>query len=203
VDIAHSTGRLKTEIEMGLWELVTAGIATADSFDNMRSLIDPRRRLGKKGKRRTRHQYSTGRWSLLRSYTAEDSSKQVEATCWLLLKRYGVVFRELLVREKIAPRWRELLMAFRRLEDRGEIRGGRFVDGLLGEQFALPYAIESLRAIKKKEPDDEVITVCGVDPLNVVGVLMPGDRVSVLCGNNISFHNGVPTAKAPINMKVK
>ncbi|MDR3478350.1 MAG: DEAD/DEAH box helicase [Gammaproteobacteria bacterium] len=196
VDIAHSIGCLKTEVEMGLWELVTVGVATADSFDNLRSLIDPRRRLGKKGKRRTRHQYSTGRWSLLRTHVADDTAKQIEATCWLLLKRYGVVFRELITREKIVPRWRELLMAFRRLEDRGEIRGGRFVDGFLGEQFALPYAIESLRAIKKKEPSEETVTVSGVDPLNVVGIVLPGDRIPILSGKKISFRDGVPVTGA-------
>lgn len=97
---------------------------------------------------------------MLKTRPNSDPNQQIEAICWLLLKRYGVFFRYLIAREKIIPRWRELLIAFRRLEDRGEIRGGRFVGGFLGEQFALPYAVESLRATKKKEPSKEIMTLC-------------------------------------------
>ncbi|MEO8402437.1 MAG: DEAD/DEAH box helicase [Gammaproteobacteria bacterium] len=184
-DIVIGVGHLKTEVETGLWELVTAGITTADGFDNLRSLIDPRRRLGRKGRHRIRHQYSTGRWVLLKPIGTADSAKQTEAICWLLLKRYGVVFRDLLDREKIIPRWRDLLIVFRQLEDRGEIRGGRFVNGFLGEQFALPYAVDSLRASIKKELTHEEITLSGVDPLNLVGSILPGLRVSALTGKKV------------------
>src|SRR5581483_10886933 len=136
-DVVRGTGRLKAEVETGLWELVAAGLVTADGFDNLRSLIDPRRRAGQGAGRSARPRHSAGRWSLL--YGVEgDHAQALEATCRMLLERYGVVFRELLVRETILPRWRELLTGFRRLEDRGEVRGGRFVDGFIGEQFALP-----------------------------------------------------------------
>src|SRR5262249_16974994 len=140
------TRRLKSEVETALWELVTAGLVTADGFDNLRSLIDAKRRsgLGRAGVARPRH--AAGRWSLMYADAADDRNAIAEASCRMLLTRYGVVFRDLLTRETVVPRWRELLIAFRRLEDRGEIRGGRFVSGFLGEQFALPIAVESLRA---------------------------------------------------------
>jgi ATP-dependent helicase Lhr and Lhr-like helicase len=109
----------------------------------------------------------------------------------MLLRRYGVVFRELLTRESILPRWREVLIALRRLEDRGEIRGGRFVNNFLGEQFALPVAVESLRASRSEPPSGEVITVSAADPLNLVGILVPGEKVSANSGNVVSFEDGV------------
>jgi ATP-dependent Lhr-like helicase len=110
----------------------------------------------------------------------------------MLLKRYGVVFREVIARETIVPRWRELLIAFRRLEDRGEVRGGRFVSGFMGEQFALPMAVESLRAMRKSEPAGETVTISAADPLNLVGILVPGDRVSAVSGKTVTFRDGVP-----------
>ena len=139
-----------------------------------------------------RPRHSLGRWSLLYTSEAPDKAHMVEATCWLLLRRYGVVFREVVARESIAPRWRELLIAFRRLEDRGEIRGGRFVSGFLGEQFALPVAVESVRAIRKAEPAGEIVTVSAADPLNLVGILLPGDRVAANSGKTITLRDGVP-----------
>lgn len=177
-DLVRFTGRLQSEVEMALWELVAAGIITADSFDNLRALIDPKRRLDK---RRRKYQlgFGGGRWSLLQTENAAELNQKMEATCWMLLKRYGVVFRDLLSREKNIPRWRELLKVFRSLEDRGEIRGGRFVSGFVGEQFALPHAIESLRAIKKEEPTHEKITLSAVDPLNLEGIILPGRKVNV------------------------
>jgi len=190
-DIAYGVNRLKSEVEMGLWELVTTGIATADGFDNLRSLIDPRRRLIKKKRRTVRHQYSTGRWSLLKTTPARDSNQRIEAMCWVLLKRYGIVFRDLLAREKIIPRWRELLITFRRMEDRGDIRGGRFISGFLGEQFALPYAIESLRAIKRKKPDAEIITISAADPLNLVGYILPGTKVNAVAKGTLMLQDGL------------
>lgn len=191
-EIHNGVGHLKSEVEMGLWELVTAGVATGDLFDNLRSLIDPRRRLIRKRRRPLRHQYSSGRWSLLKTTVHTDKNQHLEGICWLLLKRYGVVFRDLLPREKMIPRWRDLLLTFRRLEDRGEIRGGRFVDGFLGEQFALPHAVDSLRAIKKKEPTEEIITISAVDPLNVVGFILPGNRVTAISGGKVMLQNGIP-----------
>lgn len=145
-DILRHVHHLKSEVEMGLWELIAAGLITADSFDNLRALIDPKRRNDYK-KRRLQARFSAGRWSVLHAESnVLDNALQHEAICWLLLKRYGVVFREILLKEKNMPRWRDLLIVLRTLEARGEIRGGRFVSGYIGEQFALNYAVESLRA---------------------------------------------------------
>jgi len=191
-DIVRCTGKLKTEVETALWELVAGGVITADGFDNLRSLIDPRRRTGQGNGRAIRPRHSSGRWALLYTDPAEDRNRALEATCWMLLRRYGVVFRDLLARETNLPKWRELQMSFRRLEDRGEIRGGRFVDGFLGEQFALPVAVESLRASRKMEPTGETLTLSAADPLNLVGILVPGDRVPAISGNSVVFCDGAP-----------
>ena len=190
-DIVRGTGKLKAEIETALWELVAAGIVTADGFDNLRSLIDPKRRAGQGSGRTARPRHSTGRWALLYTEQAVERSRAAEATCWMLLKRYGVVFRDLLARETGLPKWRELQMAFRRLEDRGEIRGGRFIDGFIGEQFALPVAVESLRATRKLPPSGESLTVSAADPLNLVGILVPGERVPAISGRTVTFRDGV------------
>ena len=167
----RGTGKLKAEIETALWELVAAGVVTADGFDNLRSLIDPKRRAGQGSGRSVRPRHSAGRWALLHADAAVERPRAVEAACWMLLRRYGIVIRDLLARESNLPSWRELLMAFRRLEDRGEIRGGRFVDGFLGEQFALPVAVESVRAMRSLPLSGETITLSAADPLNLVGIL--------------------------------
>jgi ATP-dependent Lhr-like helicase len=198
-DIVRGTARLKSEVETGLWELVAAGIVTADGFDNLRSLIDPKRRSGQGSGKLSRPRHSAGRWALLSpevetglapSPAARDVA--VEATCKMLLARYGVVFRELLARETILPRWRELLISFRRLEDRGEVRGGRFIAGFMGEQFALPIAVESLRAMRNQSPTGSDVTVSSADPLNLVGIITPGERVPALSGRAISYRDGLP-----------
>lgn len=192
-DMVYEVGLLKSEVEMGLWELAAAGLVTADAFDNLRSLIDPHRRLVRKKRRHaTFSLYSSGRWALLKTVPMSDTNEQIEAMCRLLLRRYGVVFRDLLVREKNIPRWRDLLIGFRRLEDRGEIRGGRFVEGFLGEQFAMPLAVDSLRALKKKEPTQEVVTISAVDPLNLVGFILPGNRIAANSNGVVTLQDGVP-----------
>src|SRR5207253_2008475 len=112
------------------------------------------------------------------------------------VRQIGIVFRELLACESILPKWRELQMAFKRLEDRGEVRGGRFVSGFLGEQFALPVAVESLRATRKLAPTGETIVVSAADPLNLVGILVPGDRVPAISGKSVTFRDGVAVADA-------
>src|ERR1700687_2600113 len=190
-DIVRGTGKLKSEVETALWELVAAGLLTADGFDNLRALIDPKRRSGHGSGRSARPRHSTGRWSLLYSGEAADRNIALEATCWMLLRRYGIVFREVLTRESILPKWREVLVTLRRLEDRGEIRGGRFVSGFLREQFALPAAVESLRAQRSTPPSGDVITVSAADPLNLVGILVPGPRVAANSGKFVSFRDGV------------
>jgi ATP-dependent helicase Lhr and Lhr-like helicase len=191
-DLVRGTGKLKSEMETALWELVTAGMITADGFDNIRALIDPKRRSGQGRGHNSRPRHSLGRWSLLYAHETPDRARIAEATCWMLLKRYGIVFREVIARETIVPRWRELLIAFRRLEDRGEVRGGRFVSGFMGEQFALPMAVESLRAMRKIDPSGEMVTISAADPLNLVGILLPGDRVSAVSGKTVTFRDGVP-----------
>ena len=122
---------------------------------------------------------------------AAERPRAVEAACWMLLRRYGIVIRDLLARESNLPPWRELLMAFRRLEDRGEIRGGRFVDGFLGEQFALPVAVESVRAMRNLPLSGETITLSAADPLNLVGILVPGERVPAISGRTVSYRDGI------------
>jgi len=201
-DLVRGTGKLKTEVETALWELVTAGMITADGFDNIRALIDPKRRAGQGRGNHSRPRHSVGRWSLLHTHPGDvlDRSPMVEATCWMLLRRYGVVFREMVERETIVPRWRELLITFRRLEDRGEIRGGRFVTGFLGEQFGLPVAVESLRATANLAPSGETIRIHAADPLNLVGVLLPGERIAANSGKVIALRDGVPLESDETNI---
>jgi ATP-dependent Lhr-like helicase len=189
-DIVRGSGKLKAEIETALWELVAAGLVTADGFDNLRSLIDPKRRAGQGSGRVARPRHSSGRWALLHTGEAAEKPRAVEAACWMLLRRYGIVFRDLLAREANLPTWRELLTGFRRLEDRGEIRGGRFVDGFLGEQFALPVAVESLRAMRHLPAGGEVITLPAADPLNLAGILVPGERVPAISGRTVTYRDG-------------
>ncbi len=193
-DIVRGTAKLKAEIETALWELVAAGLVTADGFDNLRSLIDPKRRAGQGSGRTTRPRHSAGRWALLHAEEVVERPRAVEAACWMLLRRYGIVVRDVLAREANLPPWRELLMAFRRLEDRGEIRGGRFVDGFLGEQFALPVAVESVRALRKLDSAQGTVTLSAADPLNLVGILVPGERVPAISGNSVTYREGVAIA---------
>jgi len=190
-DIVRGTDKLKAEIETALWELVAAGLVTADGFDNLRSLIDPKRRAGQGAGKMTRPRHSAGRWALLHADVAVDRPRAVEAACWMLLRRYGIVIRDLLARESNLPSWRELLMAFRRLEDRGEIRGGRFVDGFLGEQFALPVAVESVRAMRNLPLSGDTMTLSAADPLNLIGILVPGERVPAISGRTVSYRDGI------------
>jgi len=121
-----------------------------------------------------------------------------EAIARQLLRRYGVVFRDLLARERIAPPWRVLVAIYRRWEAQGRIRGGRFVAGLTGEQYALPEAVESLRAVRRAAADPGVVIIAAADPLNLVGYLLPGARIPATSGQAIAFRNGVPADVAPL-----
>jgi ATP-dependent Lhr-like helicase len=203
-DIVRGVRKLKAEVESALWELVAAGIVTADGFDNLRALIDPKRRAGQGNGRTARPRHSSGRWALLFPHeTGEpgDKNPAIESICWMLLNRYGVLFRELLARESILPRWRELLIALRRLEDRGEIRGGRFVGGLLGEQFALPIAVESLRAMRSEPATGQVVTVSAADPLNLAGIVVPGEKIPAISSRFVAFRDGVAVEANPSNVR--
>lgn len=190
-EIERSLGMSSIEVQYALWELASAGLAAADGFDQLRSMIDPdRRRAAHSSYRRARS--ATGRWSLLRSDapTPEDAIEQaryndiaVESAARILLNRYGVVFRDLLVLESNIPRWGILQRMLRRLEDRGEIRGGRFVSGFGGEQFALPEVLESLLSIRNQEFTSD-LTIAGADPINLIGILLPGERVAAVSGRS-------------------
>jgi len=196
-DLVRGTGHLPAEVEQGLWELVSAGLVTADGFDSLRALIDPRRRRAEGRERGQRPRHSMGRWALLKpeSFGIErlpaGSAEFVERVARQLLHRYGVVFRDLLAREPCAPPWRDLLVQYRRLELRGEIRGGRFVAGFTGEQFGLAEAIEALRSVRRESDDVLDVTVSAADPLNLVGIVTPGQRVPAGTGTPIIFRGGV------------
>ncbi|HLI97048.1 MAG TPA: DEAD/DEAH box helicase [Candidatus Baltobacteraceae bacterium] len=170
MEIVRGTKRLPAEVEEALWQLVAAGLVTADGFDALRSLIDAKRRLGEKGLR-ARPRSSSGRWTLLSSKTESIDSEKFARR---LLARWGVVFRDVVARESLAPPWRELLWALRRMEARGEIRGGRFVHGFVGEQFALPEAIEALRASRRSGEESDLPAVSAYDPLQLSGIILPG-----------------------------
>jgi ATP-dependent helicase Lhr and Lhr-like helicase len=168
-EIVRGTKRLPSEVEEALWQLVAAGLVTADGFDALRALSDAKRRLGEKGLR-ARPRSSGGRWALLQATT---EAIDRDAFARRLLARWGVVFRDVIARESLAPPWRELLAALRRMEARGEIRGGRFVAGFVGEQFALPEALDALRAIRRTGDESELVRIGAYDPLQLEGVILP------------------------------
>jgi ATP-dependent Lhr-like helicase len=191
VELVKSSGRLASEVEDALWELVAAGLVTADGFDNLRALLDPQRRA--RGTKRPRH--SAGRWALLER--AEAESTDVEFFAKLLLDRWGVVFRDLLSREPLAPAWRDLLVTYRRMEARGEIRGGRFISGFVGEQFARPEAVDLLRSVRRSQNMAEEVDVALADPLNLTGIVIPGPRTSALGQGSIVIGGIMPVPAPP------
>ena len=182
--------KLKAEIETALWELVAAGLVTADGFDNLRSLIDPKRRAGQGSGRNTRPRHSAGRWALLHADEVVERPRMVEAACWMLLRRYGIVFRDLLAREANLPPWRELLMA-----SGGWRIAARFAAAVLSTDF---WA-SNLRCRSRSTPCARcgslsfargTITLSAADPLNLVGILVPGERVPAISGNSVTFRDG-------------
>jgi ATP-dependent Lhr-like helicase len=176
-------GLLPSVVERALAELSGAGLATADSFAGLRALLAP-------AEKRKALVESAGRWALL----STSLESNFEAVARALLKRYGVVFRVLLARESNLPPWRELVRVYRRLEARGEIRGGRFVAGFGGEQFAAADAVGRLRSVRKRAPLGELVVISAVDPLNLVGILTPEARVAAVYRNRILALDGVPIA---------
>lgn len=201
-DLARGAGLLPSEVEDGLWELAAAGLVTADGFDNLRALLDPRRRRAEGRERTRRPRHVAGRWSLLRAGASTGAARETpdaEPVARQLLRRYGVVFRDLLGRESLAIPWRDLLVQYRRMELRGEVRGGRFVGGFTGEQFALPEAVEALRAARRLSGRDDdrggprqAVKISAADPLNLVGVILPGPRIPANASNYVVFRDGVP-----------
>ena len=189
-------------VKDALGELVSRGLVTSDGFAGLRAIIAPaspsRAPSSPYSPSRSSARRATpadsGRWALLQVSEAIGRESAVETMAWALLRRYGVVFRRLLARETGDAAWRELVRAYRRLEARGEIRGGRFVTGMSGEQFALPDAVDRLREVRRAGPDDQLVTISGADPLNLTGIVTPGDRIRTSTGTRIVYRNGVPVA---------
>jgi len=203
-DFVRKLGVPAAELDLALWELVAAGLVTADGFDSLRVLIDPRRKQAAGARARVKQ--ATGRWSLFRALDPPIDIQsgavpearnivrreaEIESACRMLLARYGVVFRDLLERETTVPRWRELAGILRRMEARGEVRGGRFVSGFGGEQFALPAALDSLREARRSVTKLEPVAVAAADPLNLIGIVVPGERVAAVAGNRVTFDESV------------
>ena len=202
-EVVASTGRLASEVTDALWDAVARGLVTADGFRAIRSLLSARQRWDRRqqGPRRSLRRGAAGRvggdgrWSLLPGASAvDDPDALAEAVAEQLLARWGVVFRDLLGRETLALPWREVQWALRRLEARGTIRGGRFVTGFTGEQYALPAAVDGLRAVRRSDHDGEVVRLSGADPLNLVGVITVGARVPAVRTNTVEYVDGVPVA---------
>jgi ATP-dependent Lhr-like helicase len=186
-DLVKYTGQLTSQTEDALWELAAAGLVTADGFDNLRALLDPKRRRGEGNARFKRPRHAAGRWALLpHPDTTVSHDERTEAFARQLLARWGVVFRDLLAREVLSPAWRDLLVVLRRMEARGEIRGGRFVSGFLGEQFARPEAVDLLRAVRRGG-EEMPLRIAAADPLNLAGIITPGSRISPLAGQSVEL----------------
>ena len=203
-ELVEGTGLLRSQVEDALAELVALGLVTSDSFGGLRALLVPsdRRKPGAGGRRRRRSipfgMEDAGRWALAhhaRPQPPQASPEAVEHVARRLLLRYGVVFCRLLEREADwLPPWRDLLRVYRKLEARGEIRGGRFVAGFSGEQFALPDAVGMLREVRRQPASDAWVSLSGADPLNLVGILTPGGKLAALTGNRVLYRNGLPMA---------
>jgi len=197
-ELAGCCGLSEPDVRQALGELVSAGLAASDGFAGVRGLIADR-------DTNPRESQTAGRWAILNRVVRHEGSLQpvettglpeaaVETQARTLLMRYGVVCRRLLAREGNAQPWRALARVYRRLEARGEIRGGRFITGLSGEQFALPEAVERLRETRRKSPDDKLMVLSAADPLNLAGVITAGDRVPAVASTRIVYRNGVPLA---------
>lgn len=196
-ELLTGTGLLRTQLEEAMGELVASGLATADGFQGLRALISPppaRRRHAR------RRQFfdpfaAAGRWSALRLQgELQANAGDIEYVARILLQRYGIVFRKLLERESGLPEWRELLYVFRRLEARGELRGGRFVEGFAGEQYALPEAVQMLREIRRRPASEELITLATTDPLNLTGIITSGERITPQNHHRVLYRKGIPVA---------
>ena len=219
-ELSHDARLLGAELEDTLGELVATGLVNADSYAGLRAMLVPANKRNTMDRRRRRGGGPTmeeaGRWALVRRADGvtirergldtpaapptpgrrpRTEPQTLEHIAMTLLRRYGVMFWHLLEREAAwLPAWRELLPVYHRLEARGEIRGGRFVAGLSGEQFALPEAIPLLREMRRRPHDGSLVLISGVDPLNLCGTLLPGDKVPALAGNRVLFRDGVPVA---------
>lgn len=205
-DLLASTRMLPTHLEDALGELIARGLVTADSFSGLRSLIAERKditgravRSEPKGLLRRRPLNSvSGRWSLWRRarepISTADRTERLQSWAWQLIRRWGVVFRDLLAVEDGAPKWWELVPLFRRMEARGELRGGRFITGVAGEQFALESTVHQLREYRDPPAKSHIVAICAADPLNLVGILTPPPRVPSAASNRVAYRDGVALA---------
>jgi len=208
-DIARGIGRLPADTETALWELVAKGLVSGDGFAGLRRLIDRsdpnrrRRHLDIKASRMhpgrpARRALPAGRWAVWRPGDVALKPEDRDAVAARqLLRRYGVVFRDLLARERALPPWRRLLDVYRRWEAQGQVRGGRFVAGVAGEQYALPGAVEALRAVRREPDETADVVISAADPLNLAGILLPGERISPLSGLAIVLRNGMLAGTGP------
>jgi ATP-dependent Lhr-like helicase len=185
-DLRQGSRLSEQDLRSAIGRLVGGGHITSDGFAGLRAIV----------RAKSSAMAAAGRWSVVERQddTADRNDTALETYAWSLLKRYGVVFRRLLTRESSPPPWRLLTRIYRQLEARGEIRGGRFVAGMSGEQFALPGAVERLREIRRTPPDGRVVVISAADPLNLAGVLDVGERVRAVSGNRLAYRNGVALA---------
>jgi ATP-dependent Lhr-like helicase len=201
-DLEQHSGLLRPQLEQALKALVAAGSITADAFSPVRWLLRPEAQKLRRS-RKMKHQavnLPVGRWSLPHGginngQEAGNGQQRLSVICHSLLRRYGVVFRAVIQREALLPPWRELLHYLRRMEDRGEVRGGRFVDGFSGEQFALPEALGLLRQTGEGGGNPEFAVISACDPLNLGGLIVPGAKTPAVAGNRILLENGLPVAR--------
>jgi len=199
-ELAADTGRLSTDIEQALWDGVARGLLTADGFAAIRSLVEPARRpmaptrsLSRRRRGARGATTAAGRWSLVGAVEpVDDREGLAEVVADQLLQRWGVIFRDLAVHEGLPVPWRELQWALRRFEDRGLVRGGRFVAGFSGEQYALPAAADGLKAIRKQPRTGERVVLNACDPLNLTGVVIRGTRTPAVRTNTVTFIDGLP-----------
>jgi ATP-dependent helicase Lhr and Lhr-like helicase len=198
-DMVGGTTLLRSQAETALGELVSAGLVNADSYSGLRALLIPQDKKRQLATRRRRVALfgleDAGRWSLIRKGRSQDNALALEQVAEILLRRYGVVFRRLLEREADwLPPWHALLRVFRRMEAQGRIRGGRFVAGMSGEQYALPDAVSAMRAVRKQETRGDLVSLSAADPLNLSGIITPGAKIPALTNNRVLYRDGVPVA---------
>ena len=206
-ELVNATRRLPSDVEQGLRVLIGAGLVHSDGFQGLRQLAGLARRGGSRSRQRRRAPYlagglfagggPAGRWAAVAAVQPHEDDELAEEIALLLLQRYGVLFRDLLARESFTVPWRDLLRALRRLEARGVVRGGRFVSGFVGEQYALPEAVEGLRRVRRLPLTGERVSVPATDPLNLTGVILPGPRVPALAGRTVEYVDGMLAALVP------
>jgi ATP-dependent Lhr-like helicase len=197
-DLLAQTSLLPGHVDAALYELAAQGLVSSDAFGAVRALTSDERQKGTRVRLRSRNKRRqvgastmAGRWSLFPGHTVEvPPEDRTQRWAWQLLKRWGVVFRDLLERESCAPSWSTVAALYRRMEARGEIRGGRFVAGVGGEQFALPDAVEKLRLARDAKPSDQWLLLSAADPLNLTGIVLPGARLPATAGNSLALCDG-------------